>query len=403
MIITPARRRLKLAAAGDLLAVLLMLRHYVYNMPLGSSPASIGEESSMLLRTRTWLGTLELLRNALQPLLLSVGTVTGLAVVVGFIGLLPDIQKASESWPASARQCCFIRQGNLVIAACHAAPIHATQGWRYFLACSEFGNLPQVPSAWSELSPSCITPGPGNNIFVGCWDGNIYSIDASNAAAPPERIVRDPTVVPDVMGCSADGVLVVAGYKRITAWDIHAKSRLWIRSLIAPCLAIHPSGQTVVFGTNDGQLLELDLRSGLTRRSVRLRSELVALRFSPDGQYLAVVEWQGQLTLLHWPSLSPAWDREPCRCGVGSFVAFSPNGRLLATTGRKSRSIVIWDAATGTSKCQCSEGDSLVFGGAFVDDLHLASWTFDGIVRFWDASSGALQREIVVNNLEPAS
>jgi WD40 repeat protein len=357
----------------------------------------------MLLRTQTWLATSEFLRPALQPLLVSLGTVSSLAVVVGFVGLLPDIHRANETWPTSLRDCCFYRQGNLAIAVCHAAPLHAAQGWRYFLASSERGSLPRVPSAWSGLSPNCITPGQGTTIFVGCWDGSIYSIDASNANAPPQRIVRDPRVIPDVMACSADDVLVVAGYKRITAWDARTKSALWSRSLTACCLAMHPSGPTAMCGTDAGELIELDLHSGLTGRSVTIGSGLVDLRFSPNGQFLAVVELQGRITLLHWPSLSPAWDGGSRLCGAGSMVAFSPDGRLLATAARKSRSIAVWNAASGTLRLQSSEGASLLVGAGFVDDLHFASWAVDGVVRFWDASSGAQQREIVLTDVEPAS
>ncbi|HZT82671.1 MAG TPA: hypothetical protein VFA26_20750 [Gemmataceae bacterium] len=99
-----------------------------------------------------------------------------------------------------------------------------------------------------------------------------------------------------------------------------------------------------------------------------------ALAFSPDSKTLAV--WCGD-TIRFWelpqakektdrrlgpaaPGWAPGWGEEP----IMHSLAYSPDGRILATHGHRELGFKLWDATSGKRRFKCEEsagGQSLTF------------------------------------------
>ena len=75
--------------------------------------------------------------------------------------------------------------------------------------------------------------------------------------------------------------------------------------------------------------------------------------------------------------------------GAVTAVAFSPDGRLLASAGGDG-TVRLWDPATGAEQATLTGHNGRVDAVAFSPDGRLlASGGDDGTVRLWDPATGA--------------
>jgi WD40 repeat protein len=135
------------------------------------------------------------------------------------------------------------------------------------------------------------------------------------------------------------------------------------------------------------------LPKGATLRlgSVCLRHPqwVTSVDFSPGGDRLASADHNGTVRI--WDVESGRLMRE-LRGQVGSVVAFSPAGDMLAAGGYYHQQIRLFSAKTGEIIRELSQnGRSLAFSA---DGKRLVSGGKDGIVHVWNPVTGELLREL---------
>ncbi|MEP3480194.1 MAG: serine/threonine-protein kinase [Fuerstiella sp.] len=110
-----------------------------------------------------------------------------------------------------------------------------------------------------------------------------------------------------------------------------------------------PDGKLLVIGTwsKRGSLEVWDLESGSRKFDVDRKQSIFAVKFSPNGEYLATADSSGTLVVSKTSKLKngkPVWTRNLERPIWA--MAWSPDGNAVATAG-EDRLIQVWNATTG--------------------------------------------------------
>jgi len=156
-------------------------------------------------------------------------------------------------------------------------------------------------------------------------------------------------------------------------------------------VAFDPTGSLIALGRY--QLVEL--RDAKTVKPIAPFSGFVnqvrALAFSADGKLLAAAGGNpaqfGELRILDVAQRRELHTIRGHRDNIFS-VAFSPNGKLLATCSY-DKLIKLWDVATGTELKTLKDHTDAVFSVAFSPDGKLlASASADRTVKIWDVVTG---------------
>ncbi|ENI06404.1 hypothetical protein COCC4DRAFT_39559 [Bipolaris maydis ATCC 48331] len=156
-------------------------------------------------------------------------------------------------------------------------------------------------------------------------------------------------------------------------------------------IAFSPNGRQLASGSWDGTVKLHDTATGEELKTfVHPRHIVSAIAFSPDGQFLVSASWNARLirppfdvTVKLWnTATSEALGTLADHTHIVNSVAFSPNGKQLATAS--SRSVKLWDAETGnkleTLVGHSGEVNAIAFSR---DGRQLASGSDDGTIKLW--------------------
>jgi WD40 repeat protein len=150
--------------------------------------------------------------------------------------------------------------------------------------------------------------------------------------------------------------------------------------------AYSPDGNRIALADRAGEARIFSVPGGRLLQKVLNGSPLNGLAWAPDGQTLATVASDGKIRI--WNLAAPQAPVRVLNQGAPArSVAYSPDGRLLLTSGGSAARL--WDTATGVLLHRLPT-DRTGRSASFSDDGSLVVTVENGAsARIWDASTGA--------------
>jgi WD40 repeat protein len=196
-----------------------------------------------------------------------------------------------------------------------------------------------------------------------------------------------------------------ASLQMVLQADPHLTSIVRSPTYSVNALALSPDGRTLAYSDDHGgiQLWDVATNRPLGRPLLGHIAVVSSLAFSPDGRILASSNCRefisgtgecngGEIRL--WDVGTHEFDRR--LTGHTDYihtVAFSPDGRILASGGR-DKAVILWDVDRGQRIIQLAGHTDEVYSVAFSPDgQKLASGGKDSTIRMWDLRTGQLIRE----------
>ena len=222
------------------------------------------------------------------------------------------------------------------------------------------------------------------NSNIGVWD-----IDKRQARHP---CVDHHSDIITGLAVSRDGKRIATGSHDATGRTWELSSGKFLREFRGPKLA-GPLVWSVAFSPDDKVLAMSHQSQGITLWNpddgTLLRQidaprfgRVVALAFSPDGKSLASESIDDGVAKLWNPENGAAIRTFPRLTDRGHAVAFSGDGKWLASAGDQ---VYVWNAVTGQLRLQLRHAASAV---AYSKDNKLVASAGFSDVRLWDADTG---------------
>lgn len=172
--------------------------------------------------------------------------------------------------------------------------------------------------------------------------------------------------------------------------------------------AFSPNGQRLASANRDGTIGLFDVETGVQVQSLSgHKGNVFSVAFHPDGKHLASASADQTIKVWNLTTGQETFSRRGHKgvaTGMAYCVAFSPDGRRLASVGEDPSLIIISDATSGQELFRLPGHEGSATSVAFSPDgLLLASGSFGGVVRIWDAGTGQLLLSPISGHVAPIS
>ncbi|HEV3445664.1 MAG TPA: WD40 repeat domain-containing protein [Gemmataceae bacterium] len=161
-------------------------------------------------------------------------------------------------------------------------------------------------------------------------------------------------------------------------------------------LTFSPDGKRLAAICRDGVLRQWDAVNGVLLWENRVRTNLGAIAFSPDGKMLASASWAGGDTTIRLCDTETGKEIRVCANeNVVGELAFSPDGKILAAAAGSHNRASLWDVASGKELRSLAGLQSGVHALSFSPDGRLIAATGipDHAVRVWEVATGEAVRQ----------
>jgi WD40 repeat protein/DNA-binding SARP family transcriptional activator len=257
----------------------------------------------------------------------------------------------------------------------------------------------------------------GTSLAVSARSGSISLFDV--AGGPPRRVLAGHTEIVRGLTFSVDGTMLASGSVDRTAivWDVAGGARReTLRGHTGRIFgtAFSPDGRRLYTSGLDGTVIVWDLGGGggLANRvapaaaaaQFRTNTGNPGQALSPDGQFFAVTDGTGAVTIRRVPGGEPVGSGLAGPGAPAGRMAFNPDGSVLAVPGFDGDT-VLWNVGSGQVAARLRDGHrghvytegwprewrEAVYAAAWSPDGRLvATGGRDGRVVIWDAATGAI-------------
>jgi WD40 repeat protein len=271
-------------------------------------------------------------------------------------------------------------------------------------------------TASSRFSSVTFSP-DSSEVATGMWDGTaiVWKLEIDGAKQILTVAGHDADVTGVSFSPDGDRLATASTDGAVKVWDITPEGdHEWATVPGAQGIAYGPDGQVIStssttevppqpWTTGAANVHLWDPRTGRALKTLRgHEDEIVALDFASDGKRVASASLDGTAKIWDVSRQGPPVILDDHIPGVDPFVvevAFSPDGRTVATSHSSGGYIRLWDAATGellrTFRTETGEPAPGNWRVDFSPDGTLLAAPSDGNLFVWDVASGK-----VVDHLE---
>ncbi|MCX5637545.1 MAG: protein kinase [Planctomycetota bacterium] len=246
----------------------------------------------------------------------------------------------------------------------------------------------------------------GKRIISGSEDGMIKVWDAATGIQMMTLCGHESFV--NCVAVSLDGKRIVSGSKdgTIKVWDAETGSKVMTlrghgRGELGGsvcCVAYSSDGKRIISGGDDQTLKVWDVEKGSELITLRIQeSNVRSVAFSHDGKRIVSV---GNLGVGHLKVWNAETGQEQISLDPNTKdlhflnVAFSSDGKHIASVHSSKGTVKIWDAETGSEVLTLHGHRSFIQSVAFSPDgRYILAGCVNGTLKIWEVADG---REIIV-------